>query len=92
MWGRKRSLAPGMSDTVRVDFCADDLRYYDCVRIRAGRDENAILPMHAYPTPNETKFPKHRLRTLHAGQHADKTVKHTSKVPIAIELEIRLST
>ena len=45
-WEGKGSLAPGMSETVRVDFCADDVRYfYDCVRIRAGGDKNAILPV-----------------------------------------------
>ena len=93
-WEGKGSLAPGMSDTVRVDFCADDLRYYyDCVRIRAGRDENAILPMHAYPTPNETKFPKHIDFGLCAlGSTQTKTVKLSCKVPIAFEFELRLST
>lgn len=93
-WEGKGSLAPGMSDTVRVDFCADDLRYYyDCVRIRAGRDENAILPMHAYPTPNETKFPKHIDFGLCAlGSTSQKTVRLSCKVPIAFEFELRLST
>ena len=93
-WEGKGSLAPGMSDTVRVDFCADDMRYYyDCVRIRAGGDENAILPMHAYPTPNETKFPKHIDFGLCAlGSTQTKTVRLSCKVPIAFEFELRLST
>lgn len=93
-WEGKGSLAPGMSETVRVDFCADDVRYfYDCVRIRAGGDKNAILPMHAYPTPNEAKFPKHVDFGLCAlGSTSVKTVRLACKVPIAFEFELRLSS
>eukprot|EP00798_Chlamydomonas_sp_ICE-L_P009093 gene9093-16217_t len=56
---KRGSIAPGLCDEITVSFCPQEWRYYsDSVRIHAEGEQNLLIPLHAYPVMNETKFPK----------------------------------
>lgn len=51
------ALRPGLADRIVIEFVPTEFRYYyDCVRVHT-EDENLLVPLHAYPTMNDTKFP-----------------------------------
>jgi hypothetical protein len=50
-------LAPGMAETIAIDFQPTDWRYhYDCIRIYTEAD-NLLVPIHGYPVVNVVNFP-----------------------------------
>ena len=51
-------VAPGMSEVVVLSFRAEEWKYYyDSIRIHSDAG-NLLVPIHAYPTINEVKFPR----------------------------------
>ena len=52
-------LAPGMAETLAIDFEPTECRYhYDCIRIYTEAD-NLLVPIHGYPVVNDVRFPGH---------------------------------
>ena len=51
-------VAPGMSEVVTISFVPEEWKYYyDSIRIHCDAG-NLVVPIHAYPTVNEVKFPR----------------------------------
>ncbi len=47
---KKGKIAPGMSETLTVQFAPNEWRYYyDTIKIHS-EDDNLLIPLHAYPT------------------------------------------
>jgi hypothetical protein len=52
------SLAAGLSQKVVVIFKPSEYKYfYDCIRIQ-GKDDDLLIPIHAYPISNVVEFPR----------------------------------
>jgi len=50
-------LAPGMAETLAIDFEPTEFRYhYDCIRIFTEAD-NLLVPIHGYSVVNDVQFP-----------------------------------
>ncbi|KAJ9510217.1 hypothetical protein QJQ45_015701 [Haematococcus lacustris] len=84
-------LVPGLADMIDVEFSPTEYRYYyDCIKIHA-EEENLVIPLHAYPIMNETKFPKRLdFGKVAIGDKLTKRVKMQCKVPIEFEFSIRV--
>ena len=83
-------MAPGMSESLTVEFCPTEHRYYyDCIRVHS-EEANLLIPLHAYPVMNEVKFPSRiDFGRCQVGELHVKEVNITCKVPIDFEYEIR---
>ena len=83
------SLSPGMSQKVKVRFSPQEYKYfYGCVRIH-GKDDDLLVPIHAYPVLNVIEFPS----TLNFGSCplAESAVKHIDlkcSIPIQFSFEL----
>ena len=56
---KQGSLAPGMSQKIRVKFSANEYKYcYDCLSFQGEGDTSLLVPLHAYPITNKVYFPK----------------------------------
>ncbi|KAL3159192.1 hypothetical protein ABBQ32_011175 [Trebouxia sp. C0010 RCD-2024] len=88
---KKGLLAPGMEDVITVQFCPTEWRYYyDCVRIHT-QGTNVLIPIHAYPMMNQTKFPRRiSFGKCAVGETYTKHVSLTCNVPIDFEYEISM--
>ncbi|GAX85110.1 hypothetical protein CEUSTIGMA_g12530.t1 [Chlamydomonas eustigma] len=86
---KKGFLAPGLSEEITVEFTPKQWRYYyDCLRIHC-EPENLVVPLHAYPIMNVTKFPSHvHFGKCAIGETLTKKVKIECKVPIVFEFQI----
>ena len=82
-------IAPGMCLDVAVEFCPKEWRYYyDCIRVHS-EEENLLVPIHAYPTMNEAKFPSAiDFGRCEVGRRARRTVTLGCNVPIQFEFMI----
>ena len=83
------SLAPGLSQMVRIRFSPKEYKYfYGCIRIH-GKEDDLLVPIHAYPVLNVVDFP----RTVQFGSCflAEVTVKKIDlrcSVPIDFSFEL----
>ncbi|KAK9804223.1 hypothetical protein WJX72_001932 [[Myrmecia] bisecta] len=86
---KKGLLAPGMCEVIQVEFCPKEWRYYyDCIRIHC-EDENLLVPVHAYPVMNETRFPSRvDFGKCALGEVSCQRISMECKVPINFEFEI----
>lgn len=82
-------LAPGMSQKVDVEFMPTEWRYYyDTIRV-LGEEENALIPIHAYPVVNEVSFPSRLdLGKVPVGTTVQRVLSLDCKVPIQFEFEL----
>ncbi|DBA94356.1 TPA: hypothetical protein ACH3X1_001962 [Trebouxia sp. C0004] len=88
---KKGLLAPGLEDVITVEFCPTEWRYYyDCLRIHS-QGKNLLIPIHAYPMMNQTKFPRRiSFGKCAVGETYTKRVSLTCNVPIDFEYEITM--
>ncbi|DBA89741.1 TPA: hypothetical protein ACH3X2_004621 [Trebouxia sp. C0005] len=88
---KKGSLAPGLEDVITVEFCPTEWRYYyDCLQIHS-QGGNLLIPIHAYPMMNQTKFPRRiSFGKCAVGETYTKRVNLTCNVPIEFEYEITM--
>jgi len=87
---KKGQLAPGMAEDVVVEFTPKQWRYYyDCVRVHC-EPENLMVPIHAYPVMNTTKFPSRiDFGNVAVGDAKTRRVKLDCRVPIEFEFKVR---
>lgn len=79
-------LAPGMFDTLTVEFTPTTWKYYyDCIKIFC-EDENLLIPLHAYPIVNEVIFPTR----VDVSKLKIKKIPIKCNVPIQFEFEITI--
>ena len=89
-FAKKGRVAPGMAETLLIDFVPDEWRYYyDAVRLFSESGETLMVPIHAYPVMNRVELPK----SIDFGACAllDEVVKCVTlrcEVPVAFEYEI----
>lgn len=87
---KKGTLAPGMCEEIVVEFLPEQLRYYyETLKIHCEPD-NLLIPIHAYPVMNETKFPSRvDFGKCPIGKPITKKVKIECKVPMEFEFQIK---
>jgi hypothetical protein len=87
---KKGTLAPGMCEEIVVEFLPEQLRYYhETLKIHCEPD-NLLIPIHAYPVMNETKFPSRiDFGKCPVGKPVTKKVKIECKVPMEFEFQIK---
>ncbi|GMH34242.1 hypothetical protein BSKO_02076 [Bryopsis sp. KO-2023] len=91
-WRKHRGLiAPGMCEEVEIEFHPKEWRYYyDCIRVHS-EGENLLVPIHGYPTMNESRFPSQvDFGLCRVGEPTEKIIEMKCKVPIDFEFEIRI--
>lgn len=90
---KRGRVAPGLSETIHIDFTADAWRYYtDALRVYCD-DEGLLVPIHAYPVlqrggltvPRRLDFGE-----LETGARAIKSLEIKCEVPVAFEYRARL--
>ena len=83
------SLAPGMSQKVRVKFTPSEYRYfYGCIRIH-GEEEDLLVPIHAYPVLSMIDFPKYvQFGCCPLAEAAVRKIDLKSSVPIQFSFEL----
>ena len=83
-------LAPGMVETLAVDFEPSEWKYhYDCIRIYTEAD-NLLVPIHAYPVMNEVNVPRRiDFGKCYLSETCKRVVRLACDVPI--QFEFRLS-
>lgn len=90
---KKGFIAPGMSEDIVIEFTPTEWRYYyDCVRFHC-RDENIIVPIHAYPVMNDVIFTSRiDMGSRPLGVTSEITIPLECKVPIQFEYEFTVVT
>ncbi|XP_029927489.1 cilia- and flagella-associated protein 221 isoform X2 [Myripristis murdjan] len=89
---KKYRLVPGLSYTVKVQFCPDEWRYfYDCIRVHCQGEENLLVPVHAYPVIDDLHIPTHiDLPATPLGQSVSHAIPLSCSCPIDFEFEVNV--
>uniref|UniRef100_F6W5C2 Abnormal spindle-like microcephaly-associated protein ASH domain-containing protein n=1 Tax=Ciona intestinalis TaxID=7719 RepID=F6W5C2_CIOIN len=85
-------LVPGFTIEVIINFTADEWRYYyDCIRIHCKGEENLIVPLHAFPVMDTSKFPRKLVfpqSGIRLGESCRKILPLRSHSPVEFEFQI----
>lgn len=83
------SLAPGLSQKVRVRFYPKEYKYYyGCIRIH-GEEDDLLVPIHAYPVLNVVEFPRTmKFGTCFLAEEAVKKIDLKCSLPIQFSFEL----
>lgn len=86
---KKGLIPPGLSEEIEIEFKPSEWRYYyDCIRIHT-EDGNMLIPIHAYPTLNEIKFPRRiDFGRCDLSESKKKKFKLECKVPLDFEYKV----
>ncbi|CAD7930322.1 unnamed protein product [Amoebophrya sp. A25] len=86
-------LAPGSAEEIEIFFVPKEWRYYhDNLQIFTGeQDENLVVPIHGYPSANDTKFPAYiDFGTIALATSKTKLLPLSCKIPVEFEFEIKI--
>ncbi|XP_078487466.1 cilia- and flagella-associated protein 221-like [Ciona intestinalis] len=85
-------LVPGFTIEVIINFTADEWRYYyDCIRIHCKGEENLIVPLHAFPVMDTSRFPRKLVfpqSGIRLGESCRKILPLRSHSPVEFEFQI----
>ncbi|KAM9836022.1 cilia- and flagella-associated protein 221 [Aulostomus maculatus] len=87
---KKYRLIPGLAYTVKIQFCADEWRYYyDCLRVHCKGEENLLIPVHAYPVIDDLHIPAHiDLPVVPLGESVSRAIPLRCSCPIDFEFQV----
>uniref|UniRef100_H2Z575 Abnormal spindle-like microcephaly-associated protein ASH domain-containing protein n=1 Tax=Ciona savignyi TaxID=51511 RepID=H2Z575_CIOSA len=85
-------LVPGFTIEVVISFTPDEWRYYyDCIRIHCKGEENLIVPLHAFPVMDTSRFPRKLVfpqSGIRIGESSRKILPLYSHSPVEFEFQI----
>ncbi|XP_072225663.1 cilia- and flagella-associated protein 221 [Leuresthes tenuis] len=89
-YNKKHRLIPGLAYTLKVRFCPDEWRYfYDCIRVHCKREENLLIPVHAYPVIDDLHIPSRiDLSAVPLGQSVCRAIPLRCSCPIDFEFQV----
>ncbi|CAK8672316.1 unnamed protein product [Clavelina lepadiformis] len=85
---------PGFTIEITITFLADEWRYYyDCIRIQCKGEENLLVPLHAFPVMDTSKFPRKLVFPSSGtilGESCSKILPLSSDCPVEFEFQITI--
>ncbi|XP_067117055.1 cilia- and flagella-associated protein 221 [Osmerus mordax] len=89
-YSKKYRLVPGLSYTLKVQFCPDEWRYfYDCIQVHCKEEDNLVIPVHAYPVIDDLHIPPHiSLPAVPLGERICHVIPLSCSCPVDFEFQV----